>query len=166
LLGPLRRVVAAGRRLAPLQPYWVAVVRAAVGVFFCISGATKLLQPGARQQMVQTLASSGIPFPELNAVFVSLVELICGGLLALGLLTSLSAVLLGGNMLVAIVTNRLPSVHGDSAFAWLDDFLYLPEVLYALILGWLLFAGPGKPSLDALLAPAAHEADAGKRTRN
>jgi hypothetical protein len=60
-------------------------------------------------------------------------------------------------MLVAILTNRLASVHGDTPFAWLDNFLYLPEVLYVLILGWLLLSGPGKPSFDALLAPSDHE---------
>jgi uncharacterized membrane protein YphA (DoxX/SURF4 family) len=55
-------------------------------------------------------------------------------------------------MLVAIFTNRLKSVQGDTVFIWLDNFLYLPEVLYALILGWLLIAGPGKFSLDELLS--------------
>ena len=82
-----------------------------------------------------------------------------GGLLALGFLTPFCAVFLGGDMLVAIFTNRLKSVQGDSFFTWLDNFLYLPEVLYALILGWLLIAGPGKLSLDALLFRGESEAD-------
>ncbi|MFP8873099.1 MAG: DoxX family membrane protein [Myxococcota bacterium] len=68
----LRRIVISGRKLLPLQAYWIALVRVSIGVFFCITGATKLFDPGARQEMVQTLASSGIPFPEANALFVSI----------------------------------------------------------------------------------------------
>jgi uncharacterized membrane protein YphA (DoxX/SURF4 family) len=33
----------------------------------------------------------------------------------------------------------------------LDEFLYLPEVLYVMILGWLIFSGPGRYSLDGLI---------------
>lgn len=155
----LRRIVISGRKLLPLQAYWIALVRVSIGVFFCITGATKLFDPGARQEMVQTLASSGIPFPEANALFVSIVEFAGGGLLAVGLLTPICSILLGGDMLVAILTDRLQSVHGNTLFEWLDNFLYLPEVLYALILGWLLTSGPGKLSLDALLAPREYKPD-------
>jgi uncharacterized membrane protein YphA (DoxX/SURF4 family) len=35
---------------------------------------------------------------------------------------------------------------------WRDDFLYLPEVLYILILFGLIFSGPGRYSLDGLIA--------------
>jgi len=157
--GLFHRLATAGQGLRPLQGYWIALVRFAIGVFFCITGATKLFDPGARQEMVQTLASSGVPLPEVNALFVSVIEFAGGGFLALGFLTPVCAVLLGGDMLVAILTDRLRSVHGDTFFAWLDNFLYLPEVLYALILGWLLVAGPGKFSLDARLAPRGREPD-------
>lgn len=148
-----------GRRLTPLRAYWAALVRVSLGAFFCISGGTKLLDSGARQEMVQTLTASGISLPELNALFVSLVEFAGGGLLAVGLLTPICAVLLGGDMLVAIATNRLSSVRGDSLLAWLGNFLYLPEVLFALMLGWILFSGPGKPSLDSILLPSEADVD-------
>jgi putative oxidoreductase len=36
--------------------------------------------------------------------------------------------------------------------SWLDDFLYLPEVLYVLFFIWLICSGPGKFSLDYWLA--------------
>jgi hypothetical protein len=35
-------------------------------------------------------------------------------------------------MIVAIFTNRIGSIHASGFLAWLDDFLYLPEVLYCL----------------------------------
>jgi hypothetical protein len=39
-----------------------------------------------------------------------------------------------------------------SLLNWLDDFLYLPEVLYVLFFIWLLCSGPGKFSVDYWLA--------------
>jgi putative oxidoreductase len=35
---------------------------------------------------------------------------------------------------------------------WLDDFLYLPEVLYVLFFAWLICSGPGRFSVDYWLA--------------
>ena len=155
----LRRITTWSRALRPLGGYWAAFVRFTIGVFFCITGATKLFDAGGRAQMVETLAASGIPFPEVNALVIAIIEFAGGGFLAIGLLTPICAAFLGGDMLVAIFTNRLKSVQGDTFFTWLDNFLYLPEVLYALILGWLLMAGPGKLSLDALFFRENSEAD-------
>jgi hypothetical protein len=41
---------------------------------------------------------------------------------------------------------------GLSPLNWLDDFLYLPEVLYVLFFIWLICSGPGKFSVDYWLA--------------
>ena len=133
---------------------WIPVTAARVltGIFFCISGGTKLLVPSEFSELQQTMIQSRIPFPYASALFVSLVEFACGGGLVLGLLTPLCAVMLMGNMIVAILTNRIGSIHASGFLAWLDDFLYLPEVLYVLILFWLLFSGPGPYSIDSLMA--------------
>jgi len=130
----------------------VTVARVLIGVFFCISGGTKLFVRAHFIEMEQTMIQSHIPFPHVSALFVSLVEFTCGGALALGFLTPLCAVLLMGNMVVAILTNRIGSIHASGFLAWLDDFLYLPEVLYVLILFWLLFSGPGPYSVDNRIA--------------
>jgi uncharacterized membrane protein YphA (DoxX/SURF4 family) len=61
--------------------------------------------------MQQTLMQSHIPFPHVSALFVSLVEFACGAGLILGLLTPLCAVMLMGDMIVAILTNRIGSIH-------------------------------------------------------
>jgi hypothetical protein len=37
----------------------------------------------------------------------------------------------------------------------IDDSLYLPEVLYVMILVWLIFSGPGRYSIDNLIRSAA-----------
>lgn len=141
----------APHRFSRFQPYWIALVRVAMGVFFCISGGTKLFESAAHKSMVQTMIDSKIPFPEFQAVFVALVEFAFGGLLALGMVTSLGAFMLTCVMIVAILTNSLQSIQADSTLSWLDDFLYLPEVLYVFILGGFLFSGPGKPSVDSAI---------------
>jgi len=100
----------------------------------------------------QTLAESHIPFPHGNAIFVSLVEFLCGAGLALGLLMPFCALVLAVTMIVAIATNRAHSIQSSGLLAWLDDFLYLPEVLYVMILVWLIFSGPGRYNIDGLIA--------------
>jgi putative oxidoreductase len=132
---------------------WIPItaVRLLIGIFFCVSGGTKLFVPAKFSAMEHTLAQSHIPFPHANAIFVSLVEFASGAGLAVGLLTPLCAVVLVVDMIVAIATNRIHSIQATGVFAWLDDFLYLPEVLYVMILVWLIFSGPGRYSLDGLI---------------
>jgi putative oxidoreductase len=56
-------------------------------------------------------------------------------------------------MLVAILTTKLSAMpKGLSPPDWLDNFLYLPEVLYVLSFIWLICSGPGKVSVDYWLA--------------
>jgi putative oxidoreductase len=130
----------------------VTTARVLIGIFFCISGGTKLFVPAQFRVLEQTLIQSHIPFPHANALFVSTVEFACGAGLSLGLLTPLCAAILAGDMIVAIATNRIHSIQASGVLAWLDDFLYLPEVLYTLILIWLIFSGPGRYSVDSLIA--------------
>jgi putative oxidoreductase len=129
----------------------LTAVRVLIGIFFCISGGTKLFVPAKFSAMEHTLAQSHIPFPHANAIFVSLVEFACGAGLAVGLLTPMCAAVLVADMSVAIATNRIHSIQATGILGWLDDFLYLPEVLYVMILIWLIFSGPGRYSLDGLI---------------
>ena len=132
---------------------WIPMTagRILIGIFFFISGWTKLLVPAQFSMMEHTLAQSHIPFPHANAFFVSLVEFACGAGLVVGLLTPLCALVLAVDMVVAVATNRIHSIQASGVLAWLDDFLYLPEVLYLMILVWLIFSGPGRYSLDGLI---------------
>jgi putative oxidoreductase len=130
----------------------MAAARILIGIFFCISGGTKLFMRAQFGVLEQTMVQSHIPFPHAAALFVSMVEFACGAGLALGLFTPLCAAMLLGDMIVAIATNRIHSIQTSGVLAWLDDFLYLPEVLYALILVWLIFSGPGRYSVDGLIA--------------
>jgi putative oxidoreductase len=56
-------------------------------------------------------------------------------------------------MVVAILTTKLSAMRkGLSPLNWLDDFLYLPEVLYVLLFVLLICSGPGRFSVDYWLA--------------
>ena len=129
----------------------ITAVRVLIGIFFCISGGTKLFVPSQFSTMQRTLAESHIPFPHASAFLVSLAEFASGAGLVVGLLTPLCALVLAIDMIVAIATNRIHSIQTSTLLAWLDDFLYLPEVLYVMILVWLIFSGPGRYSLDGLI---------------
>jgi len=136
-----------------LQQYAILLVRVSLGLFFAISGANKLFVAGRTQTMYETLVAAKVPFPHLMTYFVSGVEFVGGSLLAVGLLSSLACAALLVDMLVAILTAKLPAMpKGLSPFNWLDDFLYLPEVLYVIFFIWLVCSGPGKFSIDYWLA--------------
>ena len=136
-----------------LEPYAILLVRVLLGLFFAISGANKLFVAGGTKPVYDTLVKAKIPFPQLTAYFVSGVEFVGGSLLAVGFLSSLACVALLVDMLVAILTTKLSAMpKGLSPLNWLDDFLYLPEVLYVLFFIWLICFGPGKFSVDYWLA--------------
>ena len=103
--------------------------------------------------MYETLVNAKVPFPHLTTYFVSGVEFVGGSLLTLGFLSSPACVALLIDMSVAVLTNALATMpKGLSPLNWLDDFLYLPEVLYVLFFIWLICSGPGKFSVDYWLA--------------
>jgi putative oxidoreductase len=136
-----------------LEQYAILLVRLSIGLFFAISGASKLFVVGSRRTMYETLVGAKVPFPQLTTYFVSGVEFVGGSLLTLGFFSSMACVALLVDMVVAILTTKLSAMpKGLSLLNWLDDFLYLPEALYVLFFIWLICSGPGKFSVDYWLA--------------
>ena len=136
-----------------LEQYAILLVRVSIGLFFAISGGNKLFSAGGTKEVYDTLVKAKVPFPRQTAYFVAGVEFVCGSLLAVGFLSSPSCVALLIDMVVAVLTNTLATVpKGLSSLNWLDDVLYLPEVLYVLFFIWLICSGPGKFSIDYWLA--------------
>src|SRR6516165_11205198 len=131
------------------EQFSIPLARMSLGVFFAISGGNKLFVASRTRQMYETLAGAGIPFPHLMTYFVSSVEFISGCLLLIGLLSSLCCAALIIQMIVAITTVQLATIPtGLSFLDWLDDFLYLPEPMYIIIMIWLICSGPGRVSVD------------------
>ena len=121
-----------------LEQYAILLVRVSIGLFFAISGANKLFVAGGTKPVYETLVKAKVPFPRL---------------LAVGLFSSPACVALLIDMTVATLTSALSTLpKGLSRLNWLDDFLYLPEVLYVLFFIWLICSGPGKFSVDYWLA--------------
>lgn len=149
ILGGAEAIRARLERMAWLPPL---LVRLFVGYFFLETGLGKIANLAALAERFQEW---GIPAPALNAAVSAYTEVIGGALLILGLLTRLAAIPLLVNMVVATVTVKLKKVTG------LDDFVELDEPLYALSFLWLLFSGPGRVSLDALLARLLRRRGAG-----
>ena len=132
-----------------LEPYAILLVHVSLGLFFAVSGANKLFVAGGTKPVYETLVKAKVPFPHQIAYFVSGVEFVGGSLVAVGLLSSPACVALLIDMIVAVLTSAVYTVpKGLSPLNWIDDFLYLPEVLYVLLFIWLICSGPGKFSVD------------------
>ena len=97
-------------RWAPIlrtdAPAAAIAVRFLAGLVFFLEGIKKFLfvaQWGAGR-----FARIGIPHPQVLAPFVGVVEIVCGFLLLLGLLTRLASLLLLIDISVAIFTTKVP----------------------------------------------------------
>ena len=132
-------------------PGEVILVRLVVGCVFLSEGIQKFLYPDALG--VGRFAKIGIPAPQVLAPFVGVVEIVCGGLVLIGLLTRLAAVPLIIDMLVAIATTKVPMLMKSGFWAMAHE----ARVDFSMLLGavFLLIAGAGAVSLDARLAGAA-----------
>jgi putative oxidoreductase len=137
--------------LSELQWLGALIARFTVGLLFFLSGLAKLFVPERREQMRETLVAARIPFAKANVIFVSIVECVFGLLLVLGALTPLACIMLGGVMIVAIATSAIKNIKAPLLLGWLSEFLYLPEVLYLVILFWLVLSGPGWFSVGHLV---------------
>jgi putative oxidoreductase len=136
-----------------LEQYAILLIRVSIGLFFAISGANKLFVAGGTKPVYETLVKANVPFPLQTAYFVSGVEFVGGSLVTFGFLSSPACVVLMIDMIVATLTTAVSTLpKGLSPLNWLDDFLYLPEVLYVLFFIWLFCSGPGRFSVDYWLA--------------
>lgn len=86
------------------------LIRLAAGAVFLSEGIQKFLDPAALG--AGRFERIGIPQAQLMGPFVGGVEIACGALLLLGLLTRAAAVPLIAIMLAAIVTTKLPILLG------------------------------------------------------
>jgi putative oxidoreductase len=123
------------------------VARLTLGWVFARSGWGKLHN---LPQVIQFFTDLGIPAAHLQAPMVASLELACGVLILLGLLTRLAALPLIGTMVVALLTAQREQIHGPG------DLFGLVEFLYIALLLWLGQAGAGKLSLDNLLSRRLH----------
>jgi putative oxidoreductase len=129
-----------------LQSAFLLFVRLYWGWQFAQTGWGKLHN---LPHVIEFFTSLGIPAPAANAYFISVLELVGGILLALGLGGRLIALPLAIDMFVAYLTadrEALLSIFSDpDKFSAAAPFTYLMASLIVLIFG------PGRYSLDCLL---------------
>ena len=159
------------------SPSVTTLIRLMVGAVFLSEAIMKLVFP-------ETLGPGrfsliGLPAPAIMSPFDAVFEAGCGILLMLGLLTRLAAVPMIVDMVVAILSTKIPMLLGTSPLplppvppmSGLWAVLHEVRSEYAQLLGtiYLLVAGPGRHSLDAVLlygpgatAPAAPDRPASR----
>jgi uncharacterized membrane protein YphA (DoxX/SURF4 family) len=128
--------------------------RIAVGAFFMLSGYHKLFNAERHRLFIDELKGLGVPALGFNQWWVPSVEFAAGGAVLIGLLAPLAALGLLVIILVAIVTSgrqRIKLYKPIDESDRIDDWLYLPETLYAFMLIVIVSMGAGPYSLDALI---------------
>jgi uncharacterized membrane protein YphA (DoxX/SURF4 family) len=128
--------------------------RIAVGAFFMLSGYHKLFNAERHRTVVDELKALGVPAVGFNQWWVPLVEFSAGGAALSGRLAPLAALGLLIIITVAMATSgrqRLKLYKPIDEADRIDDWLYLPETLYAFMLIIVVSAGAGPYSIDALI---------------
>lgn len=122
-----------------MEPIYLA--QAAVGTFFAISGFHKLFNAQRHKALVQTLESTKVPLIGFNQWWVPFNEFFWGAALVANVLVPVGALALLVICCIATVTDGLARVRSWEPIDWadwIDDILYLPEVLLAILLALIL----------------------------
>jgi putative oxidoreductase len=140
--------------------YGITIVRVMAGIIICVAGIEKLGGPGF-SGWAKAMAGYGFPVPEFWGVFIPLLELIGGALLALGLGARWVAILFVieyiGTGLV-IKTTRQPPFGGWDSMR-IDLMLLASAIMLVLV-------GPGALALESVVRRArgrAAQAQVGRR---
>jgi putative oxidoreductase len=128
--------------------------RIAVGAFFLLSGYHKLFNAERHRSFVDELKGLGVHVLGFNQWWVPSVEFAAGAAVLVGLMAPLAALGLLILILVAIATSgrqRIKLYKPIDRADRIDDWLYLPETLYAFMLIVVISVGAGPYSVDALI---------------
>ena len=119
-----------------------------------LSGYHKLFNAERHRLFADELRSLHVHAVGINQWWVPLVEFAAGAAVVIGLVAPLAAL---GLLVVILVANATTGRERIKAFKpidgadRIDDWLYLPETLYAFMLIMIISAGAGPYSLDAVI---------------
>ena len=140
-------------------PKSTVILRVMAGGVFFWEGILKFVY---MNQGVGRFTKLGMPFPMFTADFVGGLEIVGGLLLMAGLLTRWIAIPFVIEMIVAMLSTKISLYLGTSPLplpaappkigAWAVLHEIRSEYAQIMVVGYLLMNGPGKWSLDALLA--------------
>ncbi len=153
------------------QAAWrgLVLIRLMVGAVFLSEGVQKFLFPA--ELGPGRFERIGLAWPDVLGPAVGAAEVVCGGLVLVGLLTRLAALPLVGVMLGALVTTKLPVLLGRDLGPFvvrdLDAYGFWAmahemRTDWAMLLGALVlvWAGAGPWSVDGVLRRRARPAAA------
>lgn len=135
---------------------------------FLSEGIQKFLYPA--ENAAGRFARIGIPSPDVMGPFVGVVELVCGALILIGFLTRLAALPLIMDMLVAILSTKIPILLGYGFWGFslrtvpyygFWGMAHEARTDFAMLLGsiFLLIVGAGLWSIDARLSSSRSPLD-------
>jgi uncharacterized membrane protein YphA (DoxX/SURF4 family) len=124
----------------------ILLIRVLVGWVFLSEGVQKVLFPDALG--VGRFARIGIPWPQVMAPFVGVVEIVCGTLLLIGLITKLAAIPLVIDICVALYSTKIVTLAKNGVWSTLHEARTDVSMLLGLV--FLLLLGGGTLSVDAL----------------
>lgn len=141
-------------------PSATTLIRLAVALVFVSEGVQKFLYPAALG--AGRFVKIGIPAPDVMGPLIGVVEISCGALVLVGLLTRVAALLLLADMTVALLSTKVPILigHGYWRFAapsgkpglWAMLHEARTDLSMWLSCLFLLVVGAGPRSLDARVA--------------
>lgn len=138
-------------------PAVVLLIRLMVGGVFLAEGIQKFLFPD--EVGAGRFAKIGIPSPDFMGPFVGVVEMVCGALILVGFLTRLAAIPLIVDMLVAILSTKIPILLGYGFWGFslrnvpyygFWGMVHEARTDFSMLLGslFLLIVGAGAWSVD------------------
>lgn len=124
-----------------LRQATLLIARVGIGTIFIAHGWQKLFTKGL-SATAEGFASMGIPLPTVSAYITTFLEIVGGGLVVLGLFTSVVSALLASTMMGALVfAHREDGLVGGYEFVLTLGLLCLVPVAF----------GPGRLSLTAAI---------------
>jgi putative oxidoreductase len=136
------------------QSPFLLLIRLYIGYQCMVSGWAHLHNVHKTAEFFRSLH---IPAPELNVIMSANAELFCGGLLLVGLVSRVAALVLTGNFIVAMLTVQLSNY--DSSFKelgaaiWKDQSPILGDTAFPFLATAIivLLFGPGVFSIDGMI---------------
>src|SRR5580658_5750156 len=125
----------------------VLLIRILVGWVFLSEGIQKFLFPDSLG--VGRFVKIGIPWPQVMAPFVGVVEIVCGSLLLIGLITRLATVPLLIDISVALYSTKIVTLAKNGFWGTLHEARTDVSMLLGLM--FLFLVGAGACSFDAWL---------------
>ncbi len=126
-------------------PASLVLIRLAVGLIFGTQGILKFTDP---HMGVERFARIGFAHPYLTAHFVGSFELVCGGMVLLGLWTRIASIPLLMVITTAIVTTKVPELSRAGQGFWYMASDARTDFAMLCCLVFLILQGGGVWSLD------------------